>query len=76
VLERDTEERVTDVPHDLKKALANSPKAGKFFSTLSYTNRKEYAVWVGSAKKPETRQKRLAATIEKLLQGKKNRSQK
>jgi hypothetical protein len=76
VLERDEEERVVDVPQDLKDALRLSPKAEKFFSTLSYTNRKEYAVWVSSAKKEETREKRLTASIQKLLQGKKNPSEK
>lgn len=76
VLERDTEERVVDVPQDLKDALKRSPKAEKFFNTLSYTNRKEYAVWISSAKKEETREKRLASTLEKLLAGKKNPSEK
>lgn len=76
ILERDTEERVVDVPADLKEALKRSPKAEKFYSALSYTNRKEYAVWVSSAKKQETREKRLADTIQKLLQGKKNPSEK
>jgi hypothetical protein len=75
-LERDTEERIVDVPSDLDEALRQSPKAEKFFNTLSYTNRKEYAAWISAAKRTETREKRLAETIQKLLQGKKNPSQK
>jgi len=75
-LERDTEERVVEVPKALETLLARNAKARKFFDSLSYTNRKEYAVWISSAKKPETQQKRLTETIEKLTQGLKNPSAK
>jgi hypothetical protein len=75
-LERDTEERVIIVPDDLKKMLAQSKKAQGFFNSLSYTNRKEYVLWITSAKKTETREKRLSDTIQKLLSGKKNPAQK
>ena len=75
-IERDTEERVVEIPEPLAKALAENKKATTFFDTLSYTNRKEYARWISEAKKDETRTKRLEATIEKLLAGKKNPSEK
>jgi len=75
-IQEDTEERIVDVPDDLKKALQKNKKASAFYETLSYTNRKEYAVWVSSAKKEETRQKRLTETIKKLLEGRKNPSDK
>lgn len=75
-LERDTEERLVEIPDDLKKGFSRSPKAETFFNSLSYTNRKEYVVWITSAKKTETREKRLSDTIQKLLQGKKNPAQK
>ena len=75
-IEPDLEERVVNVPDDLKKALSRSSKMQKFFESLSYTNRKEYALWISSAKRPETRKKRLAETIEKLTKGMKNPSQK
>jgi hypothetical protein len=73
-IEKDTEERVVEMPEDLQSALLKSRKAKDFFDTLSYTNRKEYAVWVSSAKRQETREKRLAESIKKLLAGKKNPS--
>ena len=73
-IEKDTEERIVDVPEDLQKALAKSKNAKAFYDTLSFTNRKEYAVWVSSAKKTETRERRLTETIKKLLAGKKNPS--
>jgi hypothetical protein len=75
-IELDTEERIVEIPSDLDKEFKRHPKAENFFSTLSFTNRKEYAVWITSAKKDETRQKRLTETIKKLLNGKKNPSEK
>lgn len=75
-LERDSEERIVAVPDDLKKALAKEKAALKFFDSLSFTNRKEYVLWICSAKKEETRKKRLEQTIEKLLAGLKNPSAK
>jgi hypothetical protein len=75
-IEKDEEERVVDVPEDLKNLLAKNRKASDFYNSLSFTNRKEYAVWISSAKKEETREKRLEATLSKLLSGKKNPSEK
>lgn len=71
-LERDQEERVVDVPKELEILLTKNLKAKNFFDSLSFTNRKEYAQWVSSAKKPETRLKRLSETLEKLTNGLKN----
>jgi hypothetical protein len=75
-LMRDEEERKVEVPDDLKNALSKSAKATEFFNSLSYTNMKEYALWVSSAKKTETRQKRISDSIQKLLKGLKSPSQK
>ncbi|MFZ6009651.1 MAG: YdeI/OmpD-associated family protein [Bacteroidota bacterium] len=71
-IELDLDERTVNVPEDLLDALANAPQAKKFFDGLSYTNRKEYATWITSAKRAETREKRLTETIRKLLKGLKN----
>jgi len=76
VVEQDLEERVVDLPKPLEDLLTKSPKAKAFFDTLSFTNRKEYAVWIASAKKEETLAKRLEATLTKLMAGKKNPSEK
>jgi hypothetical protein len=75
-IEPDLEERIVDIPDDLKKALAKSKKAQTFFDSLAYTNKKEYALWISSAKREETRQKRLSELVPKLLAGKKNPSAK
>lgn len=59
------------LPEDLAKALANNPRAEKFFATLEAHNR--YAVlWrVQSAKKAETRARRIAQFVEMLAKGEK-----
>lgn len=69
-------ERILEIPAELETLLVHNTKAKTFFETLSYTNRKEYIVWITSAVKPETRLKRLSETIEKLTQGLKNPSAK
>lgn len=75
-IKKDEDERVINIPEDLKKAFQKKAKAQAFFTTLSYSNRKEYVVWITSAKKTETRERRLEETIRKLLKGLKNPSQK
>jgi len=75
-LEEDHDERKVEVPGDLADLFRSNPQTGEFFSTLSYTNRKEYVNWILSAKRDETRKIRLAKTIELLLLKKKNPSDK
>jgi len=59
------------VPADLAAALAESPRAQKFFGTLEARNR--YAVlWrIQNAKKAETRARRIAQFVEMLAKGEK-----
>jgi hypothetical protein len=52
------------VPADLSKLLNNKQK--EHFDSLSYTHRKEYVVWIESAKKQETREARLKKAVELL----------
>ena len=65
-LELDTEPRVVEVPPDLAKALAKDKVAKAAFDKLSYTHRKEYVRGIEEAKKPETRQRRIAKAVESL----------
>ena len=58
-LQLDTEERKAEVPADLRAALAKNSQAARFFSSLSFTNQKEFCRWIASAKKEETRERRL-----------------
>ncbi len=62
-IEPDTEPRVVIVPKDLQKLLNENPIEKTFFEKLSYTHRKEYVNWIESAKKEETRQRRLERSL-------------
>jgi uncharacterized protein YdeI (YjbR/CyaY-like superfamily) len=59
------------VPDDLAKALAKSAKAKKFFESLSSANRYSILYRLQSAKKPETRARRLEKFIDMLNRGEK-----
>ena len=65
-LELDTAPRVVEPPADLARAIAHDKKALAAWDKLSFTNKKEMARSLEEAKKPETRQRRLAAALEKL----------
>jgi hypothetical protein len=72
----DRKSRIVTPPKDLEKLLAKNGKARAAFDALSFTNRKEYVVWILDAKKPETRAARLKKTVEMLSKGKRNPSDK
>jgi uncharacterized protein YdeI (YjbR/CyaY-like superfamily) len=59
------------VPADLKAALARSKKARAAFAAFPPGQRREYIEWITEAKRPETRAKRVAQTIEWVAEGKK-----
>jgi hypothetical protein len=68
--------RTLTPPEDLEQLFTLHPRAKVFFDGLSFTNKKEYIVWITGAKKEDTRKRRLDATLEKLKAGKKNPSEK
>ena len=68
-MELDTEPRTVTVPRDLAAALAADPTAKKTFASLSFTHRREYVEWVEEAKRPETRARRISATVERVREG-------
>jgi hypothetical protein len=70
-VEPDIEPRQIEIPKDLAKELKKDKQAKAFFDKLSYTHRKEYVNWINEAKREETRQNRIAKTIEMLKEGKK-----
>ena len=72
----DFAKRIIALPIELDKILAAHDEARDFFSTLSVINQKEYLSWIQGAKKEETKLKRLEATLQKLLAGKNNPSEK
>lgn len=66
VVSRDDRPRVLEIPAELAAALAANPAAQAAFDRLSFTNRKEIATSVAEAKRPETRERRLAAAMARL----------
>lgn len=70
------EERTVTVPDELETVFSTNDKLKDAFSSLSFTNRKEYVGWIESAKKADTRKKRVEQTVEKLKAGKKNPTEK
>ena len=69
-MELDTEPRTVRVPADLKAALAADAAVEAAFAALSFTHRREYVEWVEEAKREETRLRRIAATVERVREGK------
>jgi hypothetical protein len=65
-LELDTEARVVEPPEDLARAMAGDKTMAANWERLSFTNKKEMALSLTEAKKPETRERRLAAAVAKL----------
>ncbi|MDF2433929.1 MAG: hypothetical protein JWP44_3560 [Mucilaginibacter sp.] len=64
------------LPPAMQEALTQFANAMAFYQTLSYSNKKEYVVWILSAKQEKTKNERLGKLVEKLLAGKKNPSDK
>jgi Bacteriocin-protection, YdeI or OmpD-Associated/Domain of unknown function (DUF1905) len=70
VMELDTEPRRISVPKDLAVALAADADAKAGFSKLSFTHRREYVDWLEEAKRPATRARRIATTVDQVRAGK------
>ena len=68
--------RTVTVPAELQQLFNTNKKAAGFFQSLAFTHRREYVEWIISAKRDETKQKRLVTTLEKLIAGKKNFNEK
>jgi hypothetical protein len=60
------------LPDDLSAALKKNKKQSDFFSTLSFTNKKEYIEWIVTAKREETRTERIKKMTGMLSLKKKN----
>ena len=69
VIERDDAPREIAIPEELQQALDADPAAKAAFDRLAPSHRKEHARAVAEAKRPETRARRVAATIEALRTG-------
>ncbi len=72
----DIKNKAVTLPDDLKSVLELNSFAFNFYQQLSYSNRKEYVLWILTAKQEKTRLERVQKTVEKLLTSKKNPSEK
>ncbi len=68
--------RTIETPAELQKLLEKNKTAAAFFDSLAFTHKREYVEWIVSAKKEETKTRRLETTMEKLIAQKKNFNQK
>ncbi|MCA1838013.1 MAG: YdeI/OmpD-associated family protein [Actinobacteria bacterium] len=62
---------IPELPAYIAKAFRTNPEAWRFFQTLSARNRRDFVVWIHTAKRPETRQRRIRDSLELLSAGKK-----
>ncbi len=65
-VERDDRPRKVTVPAELADALAEDPDVAAAFERLSFSHRREYAQWVGEAKRADTRARRVREVLERL----------
>lgn len=61
--------RGADVPGDLLEALSAEPRAREAFEKRPPSEKKLWGYWVLSAKRPETRARRVAETVKRVLAG-------
>jgi hypothetical protein len=68
-IDLDTAPREVTVPADLAAALDAEPAARRTFDGLSYSNKSWHVLQVEGAKTDETRQRRIAKSVDILKQG-------
>src|SRR5216117_3238943 len=62
---------VPDLPVSIGNALKTNAKAWKFFRELAPTYRRDFVVWIYTAKRAETRETRIRESLDLLAAGKK-----
>jgi hypothetical protein len=70
VMRVDREERPLSIPAELQAMLDKNKRAAESFAKLSPSHRKEFAEWVGGAKKEETRLDRAARSAPLIIERK------
>jgi uncharacterized protein YdeI (YjbR/CyaY-like superfamily) len=59
-----------DSPPEFTAALRKNKRAAAVFAAFSSSCKREYVEWIAEAKRPETRDKRIASAIEWIAEGK------
>lgn len=62
---------VPELPAYIRAAFRTEPGAWTFFRSLPARNRRDFVVWIHTAKRPETRQRRIQEAIALLSAGRK-----
>lgn len=65
----DTEPREVAVPKDLAAALKGNARAKQEFEGLSYSHKRRHVMAIDQAKTAETRERRIAKTVQLLSEG-------
>ncbi len=65
--------QLESMAEDIATALSAAPDAVKFFDSLATFYRRNYIRWIESAKRPETRQTRIAEMVKLLKAGKRQK---
>jgi hypothetical protein len=73
-LEADAAPRTVEAPKELAAALKKNAAARAGWEKMSFTHQREWAEAIADAKKPETRERRLAQAIEALTANAKKKS--
>lgn len=59
-----------EIPRELIAALKKNKTAAKVFAEFTASAQREYSDWIAEAKRPETREKRVAQAVEWIAEGK------
>ena len=62
---------IPELPAYIATAFKSNPKAWRFFQSLARTYRRNFVVWIHTAKRPETRARRIRESIRLLAAGEK-----
>jgi hypothetical protein len=62
---------IPELPAYIAKAFKTNLRAWQHFQALARTYRRDFVVWIHTARRPETRERRIRESIELLSAGKK-----
>jgi len=62
---------IPELPRYIANAIKSNPRASRFFRELAPTHRRDFVVWIHTAKRPETRERRLRESLALLAAGRK-----
>lgn len=61
--------KIPELPAYIARSFRTNAKAWNFFQVLPARRRRDFVVWIHTAKRPETRERRIRASIELLSTG-------